>query len=159
LSGATDRPRHQHRRGLRARLLISSTVLGELLAGFACGDREARNREELRRFLAVDAVQVIPMGLETADAYGLIYRSLRQQGTPIPSNDLWIAASCLEHGALLFSLDAHFERVPGLRLVRSWVQLSMKTAGCHGARTPGWEIEAPAAPGGNSPQPQANSQG
>lgn len=64
------------------RLLISSTVLGELLEGFACGDRQARNREELRRFL-------------------------RQQGTPIPSNDLWIAASCLEHGALLFSLDAH----------------------------------------------------
>ena len=77
------------------RLLISSTVLGELLAGFACGDREARNREELRRFLAVDSVQLIPVGLETADAYALIYRSLRQQGTPIPSNDLWIAASCL----------------------------------------------------------------
>ena len=77
------------------RLLISSTVLGELLAGFACGDREARNREELRSFLAVDSVQVIPMVLETADAYALIYRSLRQQGTPIPSNDLWIAASCL----------------------------------------------------------------
>jgi len=40
------------------RLLISSTVLGELLAGFACGDREARNREELRRFLAVATVEV-----------------------------------------------------------------------------------------------------
>ena len=105
------------------RLLISSTVLGELLAGFACGDREARNREELRRFLAVDSVQLIPVGLETADAYALIYRSLRQQGTPIPSNDLWIAASCLEHGALLFSRDAHFERVPGLRLVRSWAEV------------------------------------
>jgi predicted nucleic acid-binding protein len=53
----------------------------------------------------------------------LIYRSLRQQGAAIPSNDLWIAASCLEHGALLFSLDAHFERVPGLRLVRSWAEV------------------------------------
>jgi len=79
LSSATDRPRHQHLRGLQARLLISSTVLGELLA--------------------VDAVQVIP------------------------SNALWIAVSCLEHGALLFSLDAHFERVPGLRLVRSWAEV------------------------------------
>lgn len=105
------------------RLLISSTVLGELLAGFACGDREARNREELRRFLAVAGVEVVPIGLETADSYGLLYRSLRQQGTPIPSNDLWIAASCLEHGALLFSFDAHFERVPGLRLVRSWAEV------------------------------------
>ena len=105
------------------RLLISSTVLGELLAGFACGDREARNREELRRFLAVAGVEVVPIGLETADSYGLLYRSLRQQGTPIPSNDLWIAASCLEHGAVLFSLDAHFERVPGLRLVRCWAEV------------------------------------
>lgn len=105
------------------RLLLSSTVLGELLAGFACGDREARNREELRRFLAVAAVEVVPIGLETADSYGLLYRSLRQQGTPIPSNDLWIAASCLEHGAVLFSLDAHFERVPGLGLVRCWAEV------------------------------------
>jgi tRNA(fMet)-specific endonuclease VapC len=105
------------------RLLVSTTVLGELLAGFACGDREARNREELRRFLEVESVQVIPLGLETADSYALLYRSLRQQGTPIPSNDLWIAACCLEHGALLFSLDAHFERVPGLRLVRSWAEV------------------------------------
>jgi predicted nucleic acid-binding protein len=104
-------------------LLISTTVLAELLAGFACGDREARNREELRRFLAVDSVQVIPLGLDTADSYALLYRNLRQQGRPIPSNDLWIAASCLEHGALLFSFDGHFERVPGLRLVRSWAEV------------------------------------
>ena len=95
----------------------------ELLAGFACGDREARNREELRRFLAVAAVEVVPIGLETADSYSLLYCSLRQQGTPIPSNDLWIAASSLEHGAMLFSLDAHFARVPGLRLVRNWAEV------------------------------------
>jgi predicted nucleic acid-binding protein len=105
------------------RLLISSTVLGELLAGFACGDREARNREELRRFLAVATVEVTSIGLETADTYGLLYRGLRQQGMPIPSNDLWIAASCLEHGAVLFSLDGHFERVPGLRVVRRWSEV------------------------------------
>jgi hypothetical protein len=37
-----------------------------LLAGFACGDREARNREELRRFLAVDAAEITSIGLETA---------------------------------------------------------------------------------------------
>ena len=66
------------------RLLMSTTVLAELLAGFACGDREARNREELRRFLAVDSVQVIPLDLETADSYAMLYRNLRQEGTPIP---------------------------------------------------------------------------
>ena len=108
---------------MRPIALDTNTYVGFKRGEPTCGDREARNREELRRFLAVDSVQLIPVGLETADAYALIYRSLRQQGTPIPSNDLWIAASCLEHGALLFSLDAHFERVPGLRLVRSWAEV------------------------------------
>jgi len=63
------------------------------------------------------------VGLEAADAHAVLSRSLRQQGTPIPSNNLWIAASSLEHGALLFSLDAHFERVPALRLVRCWAEV------------------------------------
>lgn len=58
--------------------------------------------------------------MATADAYGLIHRNLRLRGRPIPANDLWIAASCLEHGAALFSFDAHFEQVDGLRLIRQW---------------------------------------
>ena len=60
--------------------------------------------------------------MATADAYALIYRSLRRQGRPIPTNDLWIAASCLEHGAVLFSLDAHFDQVDGLRRIRCWAE-------------------------------------
>jgi tRNA(fMet)-specific endonuclease VapC len=53
---------------------------------------------------------------DTADSYALIYTSLRRKGQPIPSNDLWIAASALEHGAALLSFDAHFSHVEGLRL-------------------------------------------
>ncbi len=49
-------------------------------------------------------------------------RNLKRQGLPIPTNDLWIAASCMEHGAVLFSFDAHFERVGGLRLIRQWAE-------------------------------------
>jgi tRNA(fMet)-specific endonuclease VapC len=103
-------------------LLLSATVLGELLAGFACGEREAGNREELRRFLDCRQVDIPAVGMATADAYALIYRSLRRQGRPIPTNDLWIAASCLEHGAVLFSLDAHFDQVDGLRRIRCWAE-------------------------------------
>ena len=105
------------------KLLISGTVVGELLAGFACGDREARNREELGQFLDCRSVEITSVGLATADAYALVYRSLRRQGRPIPTNDLWIAASCLELGAVLFSLDAHFELVPGLRRIRCWTEV------------------------------------
>ena len=103
-------------------LLISSTVVGELLAGFACGTQEARNREELSSFLTVPRVELCPTTLATADAYALIYRDLRRKGRPIPTNDIWIAASALEHGALLLSFDQHFEQVDGLRVIRSWAE-------------------------------------
>ncbi len=103
-------------------LLLSVTMVGELLAGFACGNQEARNREELSQFLSSPRVQLCATTLATADAYGLAYRDLRRKGRPIPSNDLWIAAGCLEHGALLFSFDQHFDQVDGLRVIRSWAE-------------------------------------
>jgi tRNA(fMet)-specific endonuclease VapC len=51
----------------------------------------------------------------TADLYALVYAALRRKGQPIPTNDLWIAASSLEHGAALLTLDAHFQSIDGLR--------------------------------------------
>jgi tRNA(fMet)-specific endonuclease VapC len=98
------------------KILISVTVLGELLAGFAAGSREATNREELSRFLASPRVQVVPGTAASADLYALVYAALRRKGAPIPSNDLWIAASALEHGAALLSFDAHFGQIDGLRV-------------------------------------------
>jgi len=103
-------------------LLLSSTVAAELLAGFACGSQEARNREELSRFLASPRVNLCDSSLTTADHYALIYRDLRRSGKPIPTNDIWIAASCLERGALLFTFDQHFEQIAGLRVIRSWAE-------------------------------------
>lgn len=96
-------------------LRISTVVLGELLAGFACGTREERNRDLLAQFLSSPRVSSVPLTAATADAYALIYRGLRQRGSPIPTNDIWIAASCLEHGTALFSYDRHFAAVEGLR--------------------------------------------
>ena len=100
------------------RLFLNSIVMGELLGGFAAGNREARNRSELARFLESPRVSVLPITADTADSYALVYISLRRKGQPIPANDLWIAASALEHGAGLLSLDAHFGCVDGLRLGR-----------------------------------------
>ncbi len=51
----------------------------------------------------------------SADWFAHIKQGLRKRGTPIPMNDVWIAASCMEHGAELASLDAHFEAVAGLK--------------------------------------------
>jgi tRNA(fMet)-specific endonuclease VapC len=98
------------------RILVSVVVLGELLGGFAAGSRESRNRLELSRFLDSPRVEMDALTPQTADNYALVYDMLRREGRPIPGNDLWIAATALEHGAALLSLDAHFGSIDGLRL-------------------------------------------
>jgi len=97
-------------------IIVNVTVLGELLAGFAAGSRQSENRGELTRFLDSPRVKVAPCNAATADCYALVYAALRRQGQPIPTNDIWIAASCLEHGAALLTLDGHFQHVGGLRV-------------------------------------------
>jgi tRNA(fMet)-specific endonuclease VapC len=97
------------------RLYLTSVVLGELLGGFAAGSREAKNRAELARFLESPRVELMPVTALTADSYALVYAGLRRKGQPMPTNDLWIAASALEHGAALLTRDAHFSKIDGLR--------------------------------------------
>lgn len=99
-------------------ILLPVTVLAELLAGFAVGTREARNRAELAQFIDSPRVRVVPSTDATADGYALVYSVLRRKGRPVPTNDLWIAASALEHGASLLTLDAHFAAIEGLRTGR-----------------------------------------
>ena len=97
-------------------ILVSATVLGELLGGFAVGQRQAANRLELAKFIDTPRVTVVPITATTADFYALVYAALRRKGAPIPTNDLWIAASSLEHGAALLTLDEHFQQIDGLRI-------------------------------------------
>src|SRR5262245_16711420 len=100
------------------RLYLNSIVLGELLGGFAAGTREARNRTELARFLDSPRLDGLAVTAQTADSYTLVYAGLRRKGQPIPTNDLWIAAIALEHGAALLTRDAHFSQIDGLRCGR-----------------------------------------
>jgi tRNA(fMet)-specific endonuclease VapC len=97
------------------KLYLNSIVLGELLGGFAAGTREPKNRAELARFLDSPRVTTLPITTQTADSYALVYAGLRRKGQPIPTNDLWIAASALEHGAALLTRDVHFAAIDGLR--------------------------------------------
>jgi len=73
---------------------------------------------ELEQFLATPRVQVPPMGEQTALFYARVYSDLSRAGTPIPINDVWIAASSMEAGAVLITSDAHFQHIAGL-LVKS----------------------------------------
>jgi len=95
-------------------VLISPVMLGELLYGFRKGAKFDQNLRVLRRFLEHEAVEVAPLGEVTADRYSRIVMQLKTDGSPIPINDVWIAAQAMEHGAELLTSDRHFERVAGL---------------------------------------------
>lgn len=95
-------------------ILIPTPVLGELRSGFRAGTREAAKLKELEAFLTAPRVRIHPLGEETAIFYTEIYHSLKTAGTPIPTNDLWIAAAALETGSILLTGDAHFDSVAGL---------------------------------------------
>ena len=95
-------------------VLLSPVVLGELLDGFAGGGRTGENRKKLMKFREKPRTVCVPISDDTAEWFALIKQQLRRKGKPIPVNDVWIAASCMEHGAKLISLDAHFSHIDGL---------------------------------------------
>lgn len=89
-------------------------VVGELRAGFAAGSQEARNEAILRRFLLKPGVGILYADGQTTHHYANVYRQLRKQGTPIPTNDMWIAALVLQKDLLLCARDAHFDALAQL---------------------------------------------
>lgn len=95
-------------------VILPFVVLGELRAGFAHGRRQAENEQILRRFLLKDGVQVIFADDQTTHHYASVFRQLRKQGTPIPTNDMWLAAIVLQHNLVLHDRDKHFDRLPQL---------------------------------------------
>jgi len=95
---------------------INIVVLGELLSGFKGGSKEAKNKKELEQFLDSPRVDIVQMDEETAEFYAEIYRDLKKKGSPIPSNDMWVAASAMRHGLALLTFDEHFENIDGLIL-------------------------------------------
>lgn len=95
-------------------ILFSPVVLGELMFGFRNGMRFKENMDDLNRFLNHEAVELVQIGKITSDRYSRIAAQLKQQGTPIPTNDIWIAAQTMEHGSELITSDHHFERISGL---------------------------------------------
>ena len=96
------------------RLVFSTVVVGELLFGFRNGNRYERNRAALDDFLSQPWLELAQVTLTTADRFGRVAAALRKAGTPIPTNDIWIAAHALETGAELITFDRHFDSVRGL---------------------------------------------
>ena len=99
------------------RILIPAVVLGEVRLGFNGTSRAKEAERALNRLLERPNVEVWPVTEETASFFVSVMRLLLEKGTPIPTDDVWIAAGVLEAGAVLFSRDRHFERIPTLRLI------------------------------------------
>lgn len=95
-------------------ILFSPVVLGELMFGFRNGTKFEENMNDLNKFLQHEIVKFIQIEKITSDRYSRIPAQLKRQGTPIPTNDIWIAAQAMEHGAELITLDKHFETINGL---------------------------------------------
>ena len=94
------------------KILFNPIILGELLAGFVMGKNAPANRAYLDRFLASPRTGVVAIDGETSERYAAIIRYLRLQGTPVPTNDIWIAASAMQFGLKVVTRDAHFLKIP-----------------------------------------------
>lgn len=95
-------------------ICVPTIVIGELAAGFALGSRAADNEATLDRFLSEPFVEVRGVDLAAGQQYGRLFAALRRAGTPIPTNDIWIAAVTVVAAGHLLTFDRDFSRIAGL---------------------------------------------
>jgi tRNA(fMet)-specific endonuclease VapC len=95
---------------------LSTIVMAELYAGFRGGNKLRENKTQLSLFLQKPTVCPLDVTTETAEIFGQVKDTLRKAGTPIPTNDVWIASQAIETGSIIVTFDEHFHRIPGLRL-------------------------------------------
>lgn len=96
-------------------LLMPFVVDAELRAGFQGGLRKTDNYEKLQKFQSMDRVMLLWPSELTNEMYAKLWQELTIKGKPIPTNDVWIAAICLEHQFPLATSDKHFDYVPLLK--------------------------------------------
>ncbi len=101
---------------------FTPVVLGELHVGFERGSKQKSNLQDLERFLSSPRVQIDAIDPETSKRYAAIFDDLRRRGTPVPVNDIWIAASAMQHGLTVVTADIHFLSIP--QVVTQFIQTS-----------------------------------
>ncbi len=90
---------------------LPSVVLGELRTGFLLGNQAAKNEEELSRFLSHPLVETLVVDDAASRIYSEIMVDLRRSGTPLPTNDIWVAAVAAREGATVVTHDDHFQKI------------------------------------------------
>lgn len=97
---------------LSAKIHMPYVTLAELRAGFLCGSKSLENEKILAKFLNSPRVEIIYPDEQTTHHYARLFFQLRKQGTPIPTNDIWIAALTVQFNLHLFARDRHFDHLP-----------------------------------------------
>lgn len=93
---------------------ISATVLGELYVGVNRVANKIKHQKKLLNFLRL--CEVILIDTATSEKFGELSAYLYKKGKPIPSNDIWIAASAIQHNLILITMDKHFQEIEGLAI-------------------------------------------
>lgn len=93
------------------RIVLPFVVLAELRGGFRYGTQHVSNEQALSRFLQRSHVEVVYADEATTHFYAILFAELQSAGTPIPTNDIWIAALTIQHDLVLFTRDKHFDHV------------------------------------------------
>lgn len=99
------------------KVLVPAIVLGEVQLGINNTKRGRTTQKALKKFLDQPFVEVLNVGSETASYFATVMKYLMEHGTPIPTDDVWIAAGALETGSVLLTRDGHFSNVPMVRTV------------------------------------------
>jgi len=97
-----------------ALLVVPFVVLAEIRVGAQLARRGENQVRVLNELLNQPGVRTVHSTDGTTHHYAAIYAPLRRKGTPIPTNDIWIAALALEHNLILYSRDAHFDLIPSV---------------------------------------------
>lgn len=98
-------------------IFLSAIVAGELLFGAENSTRALKNLPRYLEF--IEACVVVPIERKTAVVYAQTRLALKRKGRPIPMNDVWIAAHCLELNWVLVTDDSDFDYVDGL-VIEHW---------------------------------------
>lgn len=96
---------------------VSSIALGEIWLGFLGGSRLEQNQADLEEFLSSPLVEELTIDFETGRIYAEMVIALQRAGTPVPSNDVWIAAASARAGVPVITYDGHFKFIRQARSI------------------------------------------
>ena len=98
-------------------IIFNPIVIGELIAGFILGSKEKENRKELEQLLDSKKIICVNIDDNTSEQFAQIFKELKQKGKPIPTNDMWIAATAKQYNLGVFSNDKHFKYIDNLKVI------------------------------------------